>query len=398
MRIERCVIEEPALLPMRESGDDHRSACHRSDEIEARNLRSGDVFPLPLVPALPQRTDRSQRPVVLEVDGLVKHYPLMKGAVLRRRVGTVRAVDGISFDLREGETLALVGESGCGKTTAIMEVLHLHTPAAGRISVLGADTARMTAAERFAVRRNLQVVFQDPMASLDPRMPIGDILAEPLRTHGVSPGERAVRVRELLSLVGLQPAYANRHPQAFSGGQRQRIAIARALALHPKVLVLDEPVSALDMSVRAGIVNLIEGLKAELGLSYIFVAHDLALVRHVADRVAVMYLGRIVEISGVDEVFDGPAHPYTQALLSAVPLPDPRRERARRRIVLEGDVPNPADPPSGCAFRTRCQKFANELDERQRERCVNEVPLLLPRTGGQHLDACHYAERCQILS
>jgi peptide/nickel transport system ATP-binding protein len=230
------------------------------------------------------------------------------------------------------------------------------------------------------------------MASLDPRLPIGDILAEPLETHGVPPADRVTRVRELLALVGLQPEHANRYPQAFSGGQRQRIGIARALALEPKVVVLDEPVSALDVSIRAGIINLLEELQAALGLSYLFVAHDLSVIRHIADRVAVMYLGRFSEIGGVDEVFERPAHPYTQALLSAIPLPDPRKERQRRRIVLHGDLPNPADPPSGCRFRTRCQKFANELTDDQRVLCREQHPPLLPRTGSpDHLDACHYA-------
>jgi peptide/nickel transport system ATP-binding protein len=229
-------------------------------------------------------------------------------------------------------------------------------------------------------------------------MPIGDILAEPLETHAVPAAARAQRVRDLLTLVGLQPEHANRYPQAFSGGQRQRIGIARALALEPKVLVLDEPVSALDVSIRAGIINLLEQLKIQLGLSYLFVAHDLAVVRHIANRVAVMYLGRLTEIGDVDEVFERPAHPYTQALLSAIPLPDPHRERLRQRIVLEGDLPNPADPPSGCRFRTRCQKFARELTDGQRRLCIEQMPPLLPRTGGtDHLDACHYAQPASVL-
>src|SRR5439155_5775813 len=231
------------------------------------------------------------------------------------------------------------------------------------------------------------------MASLDPRLPIGDILAEPLHAHGVLPADRARRVQELLKLVGLQPEHASRYPQAFSGGQRQRIGIARALALRPKVLVLDEPVSALDVSVRAGVINLLERLKADLSLSYLFVAHDLAVVRHIANRIAVMYLGRIVEMGDVDEVFERPAHPYTQALLSAIPIPDPRKERQRRRIVLQGDLPNPSDPPSGCRFRTRCQSFAHELNESERRLCIDEPPTLFARTGSaDHLDACHYAK------
>src|SRR3954469_1534691 len=236
------------------------------------------------------------------------------------------------------------------------------------------------------------------MASLDPRLPIGDILAEPLKTHGVPAVERATRVTELLRIVGLQPEHVNRYPQAFSGGQRQRVGIARALALKPKLLILDEPVSALDVSIRAGIINLLEQLKSELGLSYLFVAHDLAVVRHIADRVAVMYLGTIVEIGDVQEVFESPAHPYTQALLSAIPLPDPRKERQRRRIVLQGDLPSPATPPSGCRFRTRCQKFAHELTDVQRQRCIDEPPPLAPRTGSpDHLDACHWAAAASVL-
>jgi peptide/nickel transport system ATP-binding protein len=393
LRIQKCLELEPALLPIDGHDESHRAACHRSDEIEQRQLTSADIFPAQQPPpSTDQIVARDTRPGVLEVRDLVKHYPLLKGGLMRRRVGTVHAVDGISFDIRERETLGLVGESGCGKTTAIMEILNLVKPEAGTIVVLGRDTAALTPAERFVIRRDLQVVFQDPLASLDPRLPIGDILAEPLETHGMPPADRARRARELLTLVGLQPEHANRYPQAFSGGQRQRIGIARALALEPKVLVLDEPVSALDVSIRAGIINLLEELQAALGLSYLFVAHDLSVVRHLADRVAVMYLGKIAEIGGVDEVFNRPAHPYTQALLSAIPLPDPKQERRRRRIVLQGDLPNPADPPSGCRFRTRCQKFAGELTDGQRTPCIDQQPPLLPRTGAlDHLDACHYA-------
>ena len=392
LRIEKCLEVEPALLPIQGHDPSHRAACHRSDEIEQQKMSGTDIFPAQQQPTETDAASRDVRTTVLAVQDLVKHFPLLKKGMMRRRIGTVHAVDGISFDIRERETLGLVGESGCGKTTAIMEILNLVKPQAGTIVVLGRDTTALTARERFAIRRDLQVVFQDPLASLDPRLPIGDILAEPLQTHGMSDEERARRVRELLTLVGLQPEHANRYPQAFSGGQRQRIGIARALALEPKVVVLDEPVSALDVSIRAGVINLLEELQGALGLSYLFVAHDLSVIRHIADRVAVMYLGRFAEIGAVDEVFERPAHPYTQALLSAIPLPDPRKERQRRRIVLQGDLPNPADPPSGCRFRTRCQKFAHELTDQERALCLEEHPPLLPRTGGpDHLDACHYA-------
>jgi peptide/nickel transport system ATP-binding protein len=399
LRIDKCVEVEPSLDPLPASGLGHSAACHRSQEVEARGMTSTDVFPVSPTPRLPGTSvPRDRRVQMLEVRGLVKEYPLVKGAVLRRRVGTVQAVSGVTFDIRAGETLGLVGESGCGKTTTIMEILNLVKPTAGTIVVLGRDTAGMSKAERFAIRRDLQVVFQDPMASLDPRLPVGDILAEPLETHGVAPAERARRARELLELVGLQAEHVNRYPAHFSGGQRQRIGIARALALEPKLLVLDEPVSALDVSIRAGVINLLERLKVELGLSYLFVAHDLSVVRHIADRVAVMYLGCIVEIGEVTEVFRRPAHPYTQALLSAIPRPDPRTERSRRRIVLRGEPPSPADPPSGCRFRTRCQRYAEELSEEERRLCIAKRPPLEARTGGDdHLDGCHYAAVVPVL-
>jgi len=400
MRIDKCEQIEPELLSMQTSGTGHLAACHRSIEIEEQNLQSTDIFPAPVIgPPAAAGIPRDQRPVVLELQDLVKHFPLVKGAILRRQVGNVYAVDGISLDIREGETLGLVGESGCGKTTTIMEILNLKRPASGSIIVLGRKTAQMSDRERFAIRRELSVVFQDPMASLDPRMPISDILDEPMRTHGIPDAERSSRIEELLQIVGLSPEHASRYPQEFSGGQRQRIGIARALALQPKLLVLDEPVSALDVSIRAGVINLLEKLRTDLGLSYLFVAHDLSVVRHIADRVAVMYLGKIVEIGNVDAVYRLPAHPYTQALLSAIPLPDPRKERARRRIILQGDLPSPANPPSGCRFRTRCQKFAGELDDRQRQRCIDEQPLLRSpdNSAEDHLAACHYAEGYAVL-
>jgi peptide/nickel transport system ATP-binding protein len=394
LKIDVCEQVEPTLDQTRQYG--HLAACHRSAEVEEADLKPADVFPVPELATSPvARVPREARPVVLGVADLVRHYPLTRGAVFRRTVGTVHAVDGISFDIREGETLGLVGESGCGKTTTLMEILQLVKPMGGAISVLGRDTGTLSGRDRFAIRRDLQVVFQDPMASLDPRMPVGEIIAEPMRTHGVDRAGRDTRVRELLRLVGLNPEHASRYPAEFSGGQRQRVGIARALALEPKVLVLDEPVSALDVSIQAGVINLLAELKAKLGLAYLFVAHDLSVVRHIADRVAVMYLGKIVEAGEVNRVFDAPAHPYTQALLSAIPLPDPRREHERRRIILEGDLPSPVDPPSGCRFRTRCPTFAR-LDRVRAERCVNVEPVL-SRQDADHAAACHYAEAREVV-
>ena len=382
-----CRETEPELTPTDHT--DHRAACHHSDQIAQGNLGYADIYPIPDIPPSElERVPREDRETVLKLENLKRHYPLMKGAIYRRRVGTVYAVDGIDLEIKKGETLGLVGESGCGKSTTLIEILNLQAPTEGTVVVLGKQVTKLKRAERKALRRDLQVVFQDPMASLDPRMPIFDIIAEPMGVHKYGKEEIEERVSELLDLVGLDPSAASRYPQHFSGGQRQRIGIARALALEPKVIVLDEPVSALDVSIQAGVINLLDELKSKLGLSYLFVAHDLSVVRHIADRVAVMYLGKIIEIGDVDQVFDHPTHPYSQALLSAIPLPDPDKERNRSRIILSGELPSPANPPSGCKFRTRCQKFPT-LSESQQELCLSTMPDLLD-VGPDHTSACHY--------
>ncbi|MDO5721935.1 MAG: ABC transporter ATP-binding protein [Actinomycetaceae bacterium] len=396
----QCAKGEPALelSPNDHSattGIEHRVACVRADEIDKGDWTHKDIFPIPPAHEPPFMEAREDRDEVLRLDEVRKYFPLMKGAIFKRRVGTVHAVDEISFDIRTGETLGLVGESGCGKTTTLLEILNLEAPEGGNIVVLGKESGKMSRSERRSVRQDLQVVFQDPMASLDPRMPISEILTEPLRYNNYPKNQTRPRIRELMELVGLEPSHLNRYPRHFSGGQRQRIGIARALALEPKLLVLDEPVSALDVSIQAGVINLLEKLRAELGLSYLFVAHDLSVVRHIADRVAVMYLGKIVEIGAVNEVFDRPRHPYTQALLSAIPVPDPRKERSRDRIILKGDLPSPANPPSGCRFRTRCPKFAL-LDDAGKQRCTDSMPPLNHEDGVDSSNACHFPEVVKV--
>ncbi|GAA0729712.1 ATP-binding cassette domain-containing protein [Dactylosporangium roseum] len=333
---------------------------------------------------------------VISAKNLVKHFPVRSRGILRQRVGEVHAVCDVSFDIGANETLGLVGESGCGKSTTARLLLNLITPTSGTVHYQGKDLARLSRAQMRPLRRDLQIVFQDPFASLDPRMTVFEIVAEPLRIHGLFGDGGRATVRELMRTVGLNAEHGNRYPHEFSGGQRQRIGIARALALRPKVLVLDEPVSALDVSIQAGVINLLEDLQTELGLSYLFVSHDLSVVRHIAHRVAVMYLGKIVETASVEELFTKASHPYTQALISAIPLPDPRKERMRQRILLTGDVPSPVKPPSGCRFRTRCPKFASMLTSAEQKRCVEEEPALTDRGQG-HRSACHYAEAVKLV-
>jgi oligopeptide/dipeptide ABC transporter ATP-binding protein len=354
--------------------------------------------PRPATPERPAGPDPDGREPILQVRNLVKHFPLTQGILFRKQVGAVQAVDGVSFDLYPGETLGIVGESGCGKSTVARLLMNLETPTSGEILYKGEDITRLSGRALKAVRRNIQMVFQDPYTSLNPRMTVGDIIGDPFEIHPeVAPkGDRRRRVQELLDVVGLNPEYINRYPHQFSGGQRQRIGIARGLALRPEVIVADEPVSALDVSVQAQVVNLMERLQDEFGLAYMFIAHDLSIVRHIADRVGVMYLGRIVELGADAAIYEHPTHPYTQALLSAVPVPNPEAREHRERIILAGDVPSPADPPSGCRFRTRCWK-AQEL-------CAEKdppltVPPVFRGTAGptEHPSACHFAEEKQVV-
>lgn len=325
--------------------------------------------------------------ILVKVRDLKKHFPIRRG-VFRRTVGYVQAVDGISFDIYKGETLGLVGESGCGKSTAGRTILQLLQPTGGQVFFGNDELTRLNRNELRKRRRHMQMIFQDPYASLNPRMQVGSIISEPLEIHSLgNAASRKERVRELLSLVGLNPYFIKRYPHEFSGGQRQRIGIARALATNPSFIVADEPISALDVSIQAQVVNLLDDLKAELGLTYLFIAHDLSMVRYISDRVAVMYLGRIVEMGERDDVYDRPYHPYTHALLSAIPVPDPDKEAKRQRIILEGDVPSPVNPPTGCRFNPRCA-YATDI-------CRQEDPEFrnLGTTSKPHMVACHHAEK-----
>lgn len=385
-----CSLSEPNLEVV-DANSGHLASCRRLQEIIDKNMKYTDVFPVPdLLPADWADVPRDQRPVTLEVDHLVKHFPLTGGGMFRRTIGQVAAVDDVTFKIRQGETLALVGESGSGKSTTLMEIMNLMKPEDGRIVVLGHDLAELKKkAERKALRKDLQIIFQDPMSSLDPRMPIYDVLAEPLKVHKWSKEKINRRIGELMELVGLNPDYVDRFPAQFSGGQRQCISIARALATDPKVLLLDEPIASLDVSIQAGIINLLEDLQAKLKISYLFVAHDLAVIRHISDRVAVMYLGQVVELGETEDVFTHPRHPYTQALLSAIPVPDPVVERTRQRIILKGDLPSPSEKHPGCRFASRCP-VKLRLTPEQQKMCETKRPVLTSDDQIATEFACHF--------
>lgn len=337
--------------------------------------------------AMPAKVPVDEK-ILVQVDDLFVYFPIRYGVLFDRHVGDVKAVDGVTFSINRGETLGLVGESGCGKTTTGRAILRLVEPTGGHVYFEGKDVGQLSARELRRLRRRMQMVFQDPYSSLDPRRNVANIVAEPLRVHGISTGREVEgKVRELLDVVGLPKDSENRYPHEFSGGQRQRIGLARSLALNPDLIVADEPVSALDVSIQAQMINLLEELQDSFDLTYLFIAHDLAVVRHISDRIAVMYLGKVMEIAPADDLYLRPLHPYTKALLSAIPIPDPKVEARRERIILKGDLPSPVNPPAGCRFHTRCPWA-------QRERCPDEVPELRALDSG-HLAACHYAEEIE---
>ncbi|MBT2567464.1 ABC transporter ATP-binding protein [Arthrobacter sp. ISL-85] len=389
---DACLDGEPALAPVAGAAL-HRAACIKSGSLGG-SVDVHGVFAAP--PVAVSRFDaipRAERSTVLQLKDVRKHFPLTRGALIKRRIGTVKAVDGLSFDIREGECFSIVGESGSGKTTTLLEILEFHPDQDGEVVIGGLSNKQAADAKtKGKMRRELQMVFQDPTGALDPRFTVYEVLAEPLQNVGMDRPAIKKRIMELMKLVGLQPDHVNRFPNQFSGGQRQRIGIARALAVNPKLVVLDEPVSALDVSVQAGVINLLDHLRAELGLSYLLVAHDLSVVRHISNRVAVMYLGKIVEIGAVDRVFDNPRHPYTRALLSAIPVPDPQLERTRERIILQGDLPSPLQAPKGCNFATRCPVFA-ALPPAKQEKCRTLEPPLEAATGSRDQQfACFYPD------
>lgn len=380
-----CLAEEP---PLTDIASNHQAACVRSEEISHGQIDGKNIFPQPELPEGElARIPREDRAKVLDVRNLSKSFPLVKGAVLKRTVGEVQAVKDVSFDIREGECFAVVGESGSGKTTTLLEIMDLEPHEPTKITLNGKDVSSLSKSERRLLRRDIQIVFQDPMGSLDPRMTVADIIREPLDALDWK-GDKNARIYELMELVGLNPSHVDRFPGHFSGGQRQRISLARALAAEPKLIVLDEPVSALDVSIQAGMLNLLDELKAKLGVSYLFVAHDLSVIRHISDRAAVMYLGEFVEHGDTDELFDNPQHPYTQALLSAIPLVDPAAERNRDRILLSDSLPSPAEKISGCPFRTRCPLY-ERLTDTERSPCETERPELRPVGSADHFQSCH---------
>ena len=343
-----------------------------------------------VAPSVPAQAMNGNNEALLEVRDLKMHFPITSGLIFQRQTGAVKAVDGISFTIKKGETLGLVGESGCGKSTAGRAILQLYKPTSGQVLFDGKDLTKLGGGAMRTMRRSVQMIFQDPYASLNPRMTVGDIIGEPIRVHKLRSGTKAVRerVQELLQVVGLNPYFVNRYPHEFSGGQRQRIGIARALAVEPKFVVCDEPVSALDVSIQAQVINLLEDLQSQLGLTYLFIAHGLSVIKHISDRVAVMYLGKVVELADAEELYRQPLHPYTQALLSAVPIPDPVIEKKRQRIILQGDVPSPINPPPGCRFHTRCPIAIDQCR-------VEEPPFM--DYGGGHFAACWRAREVEAL-